>query len=793
VLYRRASHGDACASMPRAGQAESRGSPGQGVIAMNRPRLFLSAVSEELGSARRAVAATVRTLGYDPVSQDDFPTGHGELRAWLRKQIDSCEGLIQIVGQSYGGEPPDVDPAFGRVSYTQYEFLYARRQGRKTWVIVAGQQCQRDKPLDQLDLPRNPGQADPSGYQSERRKLQADYFARLKQENHVRNMANSAIELENVVLKLRDELGELRKGWDKWLQSHADFTSNTSAQLAELVENSRITTERIRAHLLETVAETHRRELTEADREADWRDRQRLRDAADAANAARLARIEELAASFAEIEGRGTSTVVFQELTRILSEQGVDEAIAYVASQRSSILQAVRARANTASERNRSDLQPLLKAAALYESKGQPAEARSLYKDILAAEPDWPDALHAGFWFLVNHGDDAFVHTTLADALRDYEEAQRLARRLVENDTSNRQWRRDLSVSYNKLGDVAIAQGKLDEAARSYGDGLTIRKTLADADPSNRQWQQRDLSVSYNKLGDVAMAQGKLEESARNYRDGLTIAKKLADADPGNTGWQRDLSVFYNKLGDVAMAQGKLEEATRNYGDSLAIRKKLADADPSNTEWQRDLSVSYNMLGNVAMAQGKRDEAVEYYAEDMAITKKLAEADPSNAEWQRDLSVSYGKIGDVALTQGKLDDAARNYGDALTIRKKLAEADPSNAVWQRDLSVSYNKLGDVTMAQGELDGAAQNYGDALTIRKKLAEADPSNTQWQRDLAVSYAKLATLAERQGNDAEARAYRKQALDILAGIEKTGLHLSPDDRKALEILRQEVAKEP
>ena len=48
-----------------------------GLHRMNRPRLFLSTVSEELRTARQAVAATVRTIGFDPVSQDDFPTGYG--------------------------------------------------------------------------------------------------------------------------------------------------------------------------------------------------------------------------------------------------------------------------------------------------------------------------------------------------------------------------------------------------------------------------------------------------------------------------------------------------------------------------------------------------------------------------------------------------------------------------------------------------------------------------------------------------------------------------------------------
>jgi hypothetical protein len=98
---------------------------------MNRPRLFLSTVSEELRTARQTVAATVRTVGFNPVSQDDFPTGHGELRKWLREQIDSCEGLIQLVGHGYGAEPAEVDPDYGRVSYTQLGFLYAGLRGKK--------------------------------------------------------------------------------------------------------------------------------------------------------------------------------------------------------------------------------------------------------------------------------------------------------------------------------------------------------------------------------------------------------------------------------------------------------------------------------------------------------------------------------------------------------------------------------------------------------------------------------------------------------------------------------------
>lgn len=370
---------------------------------MNRLRLFLSAVSEELRSSRQAVAATVRTLGFDPVSQDDFPTGHGELRQWLRDQIDSCEGIIQLVGHGYGAEPPDVDPEHGRISYTQLELLYASAKGKETWVIVMGEGCCRDKPIERLDLPRETAHPDPAGYQAERRKLQEDYILRLTRENYLRHTANDDTELQNIVLRRRDERWQCRLsatiiaillgiaatiggGWwayNKLFRSVQQFAV--------------VNTEKIRAHLLQTAGETHRRELAEADAVKDWKERQRLREAAENAHTARLSRIEDLAASFAEIEGRGTATSVFQEMTRILTEQGVDEAIAYVDAQRPSILKIVQARATATRERNRTDLQPLLKTVGLYESKGQAPEARALYNEILAVDPDWPEALHAAF------------------------------------------------------------------------------------------------------------------------------------------------------------------------------------------------------------------------------------------------------------------------------------------------------------------------------------------------------------------------------------------------------------
>ena len=72
-----------------------------------------------------------------------------------------------------------------------------------------------------------------------------------------------------------------------------------------------------------------------------------------------------------------------------------------------------------------------------------------------------------------------------------------------------------------------------------------IRDKLAAADPGNAEWQ-RDLSISWNKLGDVRRAQGDLPGALQAFTDDKNIADKLAAADPGNADWQRDLIVSWN-------------------------------------------------------------------------------------------------------------------------------------------------------------------------------------------------------------------------------------------------------
>src|SRR6516164_316719 len=183
---------------------------------MNQPAVFISCVSPEFGHTRSRVAEILTRLGYTPVIQEIFGTEPGDLREVLRAKIDGCEGLIQIIGLGYGAEPPTVDAEYGRVSYTQFEFLYARSQKKMTWLLFAGEACARDTPLERLDLPSDPAHPDPAGYQAERRSLQLGYCRERKKDGHLYYESISDTDLELKVERLRNELAELGRAFKLW-------------------------------------------------------------------------------------------------------------------------------------------------------------------------------------------------------------------------------------------------------------------------------------------------------------------------------------------------------------------------------------------------------------------------------------------------------------------------------------------------------------------------------------------------------------------------------------------------
>ncbi|MDR4485728.1 MAG: CHAT domain-containing protein, partial [Nitrospirales bacterium] len=133
-------------------------------------------------------------------------------------------------------------------------------------------------------------------------------------------------------------------------------------------------------------------------------------------------------------------------------------------------------------------------------------------------------------------------------------------------------------------------------AFERYHTLTKVHEFRAQAEPDRADYQ-RDLSVSYNKMGDLYGALGEGEKAREACGKALAIRERLVQAEPDRADYQRDLSVSYEKMGDLYGALGEGEKAREACGKALAIRERLVQAEPDRADYQIDLVTSLVKFG----------------------------------------------------------------------------------------------------------------------------------------------------------------------------------------------------
>ena len=450
-------------------------------------------------------------------------------------------------------------------------------------------------------------------------------------------------------------------------------------------------------------------------------------------------------------------------------EQGADEMDEYELANASRLLRSAGMKKEyeqiTDSSEYTSALKKLAKAYAYDRQHDRAAELYLEYARIFKEKCENsgnPDHAHEAVW------GNIYACDALVDML-DYTAAEvaanaalRIAEKFAKKYPDDPQMQRDLSVSYERLGNIAKARSDYNAAEGYYAKTLEIREKLAEKYPEDPNLQ-RDLSVSYERLGGIAEALNDYKAAEGYYAKTLEIREKLAEKYPDDPGMQRDLSVSYNNLGDIAKARNDYKAAEGYYAKALEIGERLAEKYPEDPQMQRDLSISYNNLGDIAKARNDYKAAEGYYAKELEISEKLAEKYPDDPQMQRDLSFSYNKLGGIAETRNDYKAAEGYYSKNLEISEKLAEKYPDDPNLQRDLSVQYGNLGDIAKARNDYSAAEGYYAKALEISERLAEKYPEDPKMQRGRSALYDRLGDIAKTRNDYYAAEGYYAKALEI------------------------------
>jgi eukaryotic-like serine/threonine-protein kinase len=407
--------------------------------------------------------------------------------------------------------------------------------------------------------------------------------------------------------------------------------------------------------------------------------------------------------------------------------------------------------------------------ATTYETTGDLGRARKSARKALALgrgladrnrdDPEWQRDVSVT---LNKLGSIALSSGKAAEALKADEEALAIMRRLTEQDPNNVIWQRYLATSLKSIGDAKSQTGDARSALAAYDEGLVIIRRLAEGDPSDFGLK-REIAVRLSDSGEMKLRIGDAIAAMAEYEEALAITRALVEHNPGITLWQRDVFFSLTKIGDLRAQAGDMAAAVAPYGEALAIASRLAALDPGNPLPLLDVAQSLCKMGDVTLGNAQQNARVAYYEKGLEILRGLVQRYPDNSAWQEALSVSLNKVGGVKLQKDDAAGALAAYAEGLTIAGHLVEIDPENLVWLRGVAVSLSNVGDVRLRTGDATGAAANYQQALANVRRLSDHDSNNTVWLRDMTVTLNKLGDAKLQTGDTGAAAASYDESLAI------------------------------
>jgi tetratricopeptide (TPR) repeat protein len=145
------------------------------------------------------------------------------------------------------------------------------------------------------------------------------------------------------------------------------------------------------------------------------------------------------------------------------------------------------------------------------------------------------------------------------------------------------------AVVADEEAEAHLALGWTERAMERYQALLAAQQRRVEAEPERADYQ-RDLSVSFNKMGDLYVALGQGKKARDAYQSSLSIAQRLAEAEPERADYQVDLAISLMRVGAMKEAGGRPElERALSILERLQSEGRLAPVDQPKIEDLRSM------------------------------------------------------------------------------------------------------------------------------------------------------------------------------------------------------------
>ena len=343
-------------------------------------------------------------------------------------------------------------------------------------------------------------------------------------------------------------------------------------------------------------------------------------------------------------------------------------------------------------------IQQTFDLALQHHQAGRLRQAKELYRQILARQPEHPDAMY-------NLG-------VIALQVGRNDIATDLMRRVIA-------FRPNDAEVHKNLGLALHGQGQLDGAIAAYRQAIALRPSFAEAQ-SNLGNVLKDkgrfdeaiaaclsaialnsnLPEAHNNLGIALKEKGQFDEAVAAYRRAIALNPNLSEA--------------HVNLGIALEEMGQIDQAIAAYRQAIAVRPNFADAhshlgkalkdkgqfDEALVACRRAIALdsnlpdAHNNLGVVLHGKGQLDDAIAEYRQAIALSPRHAEA--------------HGNLGVALKDQGQLDEAIAASRQAIALNANLPEL--------------HNNFGVALYDRGQFDEAVAAYRQAIGLRPNYAVA-----------------------------------------------------------------------
>ncbi|MBV09900.1 MAG: hypothetical protein CMN21_11865 [Rubinisphaera sp.] len=125
-------------------------------------------------------------------------------------------------------------------------------------------------------------------------------------------------------------------------------------------------------------------------------------------------------------------------------------------------------------------------------------------------------------------------------------------------------------ILLDHIANILQHVGQLADCKRICIQNNEILQALGNVSPENADYR-RDLSVSYERLGDLFRSLGEGSQARDYYQNALEIAESLVKLAPENADYRRDLAVSHDQLFQFFAEQEEIQTASQHLGQSLQI------------------------------------------------------------------------------------------------------------------------------------------------------------------------------------------------------------------------------